>query len=111
MTFAIIKTGGKQYLAKKGAKLKVEKLADKDGQPLKEGSKLDFDQVFLVDDGKETKVGAPTVADAKVSGKVLAQARKPKVTVLRYRNKTNSRAFGKYGHKQPYTEVEITEVK
>ncbi len=103
MTFAVIKTGGKQYQVKAGSKIKVEKL------DTEEGKSVTFDQVLLIDDGQETKLGTPILSDAKVTGKVLKQGRYPKIDVIHFRAKTNLRK--KYGHKQPYTEVEITEVK
>ena len=100
MNLAIIKTGGKQYLVRAGSRIKVEKLEGEGG--------ITFDQVLLTDDGKETKVGTPTVTGAKVSGKILKQGRHPKISVIHFRAKTGLRK--KYGHKQPYTEVEITRV-
>ena len=102
MTFAVIKTGGKQYQVKAGTKIKVEKL------DVGEGEAIVFDQVLLTDDGQETKVGIPTLAGAKVAGKVLKQGRHDKIDVIHFRAKTNLRK--KYGHRQPYTEVEITKI-
>jgi large subunit ribosomal protein L21 len=100
---AVIKTGGKQYLVKEGDVLSIEKL---DGK--KEGSKISFDEVLLVDDGKTTKVGEPTVKGAKVSAEVLSQGRAKKVTVIRY--KAKSRYFKKRGHRQPFTKVKIISI-
>jgi len=60
----------------------------------------------LTDDGKETKVGAPYVSGAKVSAEVVEEGRAPKITVIKYKQK--SRYFKKRGHRQPYTKVKIT---
>lgn len=102
MKFAVIKTGGKQYVVREGDKLKVERL------PEGKGAEVIFDVVLLSDDGKETKVGMPALSGAKVKAKRLADSRHPKVTVVKYKNKTRYRV--KRGHKQPYTEVEITAI-
>lgn len=97
---AIIETGGKQYLVTEKSVLNVEKLAaTKDG-------KVTFDKVLLTDDGKETKVGAPYVSGAKVSAEVVEEGRAPKITVIKYKQK--SRYFKKRGHRQPYTRIRIT---
>ena len=101
---AIIETGGKQYVVTQDSVLNVEKL---DGVSEK-GATIMFDKVLLVDDGKETRVGAPYVDGAKVSGELLEQGRANKVTVIRYRQK--SRHFVKRGHRQPYSKVRITQL-
>lgn len=102
MPFAVIQTGGKQYKVAVGNKLKVEKL------DVEEGKAINFDQVLLTDDGTETKLGTPTLVGATVTGKVLKQGRHPKIDVIHFRAKTNLRK--KYGHRQPYTEVEIASI-
>ena len=99
---AIIETGGKQYVVTDGSVLSVEKLSDSH----KAGDKVTFDKVLLIDDGDQTKVGAPYVDGAKVSAELIEQGRADKVTVIRYRQK--SRHFVKRGHRQPYAKVRIT---
>jgi large subunit ribosomal protein L21 len=99
---AIIETGGKQYLVTQDTVLNVEKL---DGVSEK-GDKITFDKVLLVDDGSETKVGTPYVVGAKVSAELIQEGRAPKVTIIRYRQK--SRYFKKRGHRQPFAKVRIT---
>ena len=102
MDFAIIKTGGKQYLVSPGQKLKVEKLlAD-------EGGAISFDQVLLTKSGDEVAIGTPIISGVSVEAKVLKQARARKVIIFRYKNKT--RRGTKNGHRQPYTEVEIGKI-
>ena len=99
---AIIETGGKQYVVTKDSVLNIEKLAGAH----KTGGKLTFDKVLLVDDGKETKVGAPYVSGAKVAAELVEEGRGDKITVIRYRQK--SRYFKKKGHRQPFAKVRIT---
>jgi len=101
MPFAIIKTGGKQYKVQEGAILPVEKLSVKDGQVV-------FDEVLLIDDGKETIVGKPTIAGAKVTAEVTGENRGPKVRVVHYKAKTGYHKV--YGHRQIYTQVKITAI-
>lgn len=102
MQFAVIKTGGKQYVVEPGKKLKIEKL------PLEEGKDFSFDEVLLVADGEDAKIGTPLVEGAKVVAKVLRHARAKKITNLRYHSKTRHRR--KQGHRQHFTEVEIVSV-
>lgn len=97
--YAIIETGGKQYIVEAGDKIKVEKL------DVKEGDKVTFDKVLFVS-GDDAKVGAPFVDGAKVEAKVLAQGKEKKVVVYKYKSKKNERK--KNGHRQPYTLVEIS---
>jgi len=103
MTFAVIETGGKQYLVSPGDKIKIEKI-DK-----KEGETVEFDQILLVKKDEDLKIGTPKVEDAKVVGEVLEQGKEDKVVVFKYKPKKRHRK--KKGHRQPYTKVEIKEVK
>jgi len=104
--FAVIATGGKQYVVRNGDILKVEKMeGDSKRKP---GDKITFDKVLLTDDGKDTKIGTPTVSGAKVEAKLVADDRDKKLHVIRFRAK--SRHFRKLGHRQPYTLVEIIKV-
>ena len=101
-TFAVIKTGGKQYRVSPGQKLKIEKL------PEEEGGKVTFDEVLLVNKDGKVAVGTPVVEGAKVEGKVLAQDKHKKQIIYKMRPKKRYRV--KTGHRQPYTEVEITKI-
>ena len=74
----------------------------------KEGAKIEFTDVLLVDDGKTTKVGEPTVSGAKVTAEFVENARERKISVIRFRSK--SRYFKNRGHRQPYTRVKITKI-
>ncbi len=103
--FAIIKTGGKQYLVEEGTVVKIESLKG----DLKIGDKVSFDEVLLSDNGKDaTTVGAPFIKGAKVEATVQKIARAKKVTVIKYKAKSNY--FKKRGHRQPFMEVKITKL-
>ncbi len=104
--FAVIATGGKQYVVRNGDILKVEKMTGSSKR--KEGDKVVFDDVLLTDDGKATKIGEPTIKGAKVEAELIADDRDKKLHVIRFRAK--SRHFRKVGHRQPYTLVKITKV-
>lgn len=104
MTFAIIMTGGKQYKVSEGQKVKIEKLKG----DLKAGDKVTFDSVLLVEDGKKTSFEPADLEGKKVSAVVVRNAFHPKVLVTKY--KAKSRYLKRNGHKQPFTEVEITNI-
>ena len=104
--FAVIKTGGKQYLVHPGDKIRVEKLE------IEEGKEVTFDQVLLFDkdgDGKKVEVGAPLVKDAKVAAKVVKHGKGEKLIIFKYKPK--KRYKRKVGHRQTWTEVEILSIK
>ena len=98
--YAVFKTGGKQYRAGKGDRLKIEKLN------AAEGDSVEFDQVLLVGEGDNIKVGEPLVSGSKVKGKVVAHDRSRKIDVIKFRRRQNYRRT--HGHRQPFTLVEIT---
>ncbi len=104
MKFAVIATGGKQYVISEGDVLTVEKLK---GEP-KEGESITFDKVLLVDDGKETTLGTPYIKGAKVTATLSETGKAPKVTVIKFKSK--SRYFKKKGHRQPYAKVQISSI-
>ncbi|MCX6763375.1 MAG: 50S ribosomal protein L21 [Candidatus Moranbacteria bacterium] len=99
---AVIKTGGKQYKVQVGDKLKIEKL---EGE---EGSKITFDEVLLVGDDKNVKIGNPLVKGAKVEAKILKTSKQKKVTGIKFKAKKRYKV--KFGHRQTMTEVEITKI-
>jgi len=100
---AVIRTGGKQYLVSPGEKIKIEKLNEK------EGSEVIFNEVLLLSKGNQIEIGNPLVEGAKVRGKVLVQSRNKKTTTLKYKAKTRYKI--KKGHRQPFTEIEITKIE
>ncbi len=99
---AIIETGGKQYLVKKGEKIRVEKLAGE------AESNIKFDKVLFTSDGKTFNLGKPYIAGTIVEAKILKQGRSKKIHVLKYKAKSKYRR--KIGHRQHFTEVEITKI-
>jgi large subunit ribosomal protein L21 len=103
MAQAVFTTGGKQYVAQSGKKMKVEKL------PQEEGSDVVFDQVLLVEDGGKTEIGKPFVQGASVKAKVLRQAKGKKVIIFKFKSKKRQKT--KKGHRQFFTEVEITGIE
>ena len=102
--YAIIETGGKQYRVTKGQHLKIEKL---DVAP---GEEITFDQILMMgEEGKEPSVGKPYLEKAKVIGKVCEQGRLKKISILKF--KRRKQHMKQQGHRQYYTEVEITDIK
>jgi len=98
--YAVFRTGGKQYRAAKGDILRLEKIeAD-------EGSSIDFDNVLLIGDGSDIKVGNPILSGSLVSAKVLRQGKSRKVPVVKFKRRQNYLRQG--SHRQFFTEVEIT---
>jgi large subunit ribosomal protein L21 len=102
-SLAVIKTGGKQYKVKAGDTIKIEKIEGK-----KKGDKIAFSEVLLIDDGKTTEVGIPTVAGATVEGEIESVGRDKKIVVIHYKQK--SRYYKKAGHKQHHLKVKITKI-
>lgn len=100
--YAIIETGGKQYPVAPGDRVRVEKL---NGEV---GSVVELDRVLLLGDGETVSVGTPTVEGAKVTGRIVAQDRGPKLVVFKLRRRKDSRR--KQGHRQAYTELEVTDI-
>jgi len=100
--YAVIRTGGKQYRVAAGDRLKVEKL------PAEVGAEVVLDQVLAVGEGEGVKVGAPLVAGATVKAKVVGHGRGEKVTIFKLRRRKHYKKS--QGHRQSYTEIEITGV-
>jgi len=101
---AVIKTGGKQYIVKENDVISVEKLPGEK----KLGSKVVFDTVLLVDDGKVAKVGKPAISGAKVEAELVENGLGKKIQVIRFKSK--SRYFKKRGHRQPFSKVRVTKI-
>ncbi len=101
--YAIIEACGKQYKVTKGDVVFFEKLE------AEEGKKVTFDKVILLSDEEKIEVGAPYVKGIKVEGKVISHGKGKKIIVFKYKAKKNYRR--KQGHRQPYTKVEITNIK
>ncbi|HEY4509514.1 MAG TPA: 50S ribosomal protein L21 [Candidatus Paceibacterota bacterium] len=99
---AVIKTGGKQYIVSPGKKIKVEKLLKE------EGSEVEFSEVLLLENEKGLTIGEPFVEGAKVKGKLLSHGKGEKLVIFKFKAKKRERR--KKGHRQPYSEVEITSI-
>ena len=103
MSFAVIKTGGKQYLVSPGDKIKIEKVEKK------EGEEVIFEEVLLLEKNEKLEIGYPVLKNAKVLGKVLKQGKGEKIIIFKYKPKKRYRL--KKGHPQLYTEIEITKLQ
>lgn len=101
MEFAVIKTGGKQYIIRKGDVITVEKLVH-------ESDKITFDQVLLIADEKKALIGQPYIKGATVEATVVEEGKGEKKLVFRYKAKTRQKK--KKGHRQPFTKVKITSI-
>lgn len=101
--FAVIATGGKQYIVREGDTLQVELLANHE-----EGEKIEFDTVLMTDDGASSKIGTPHTG-TKVSATYLGEKKGPKLTIVRYKAKSNRDR--RIGHRQHYAEIKIDSLK
>ena len=98
--YAVFRSGGKQYRAVKGDVLRLEKIeAD-------EGATIKFDEVLLLGEGPDIKVGSPLLSGSTVSGKVIRQGKSKKIPVVKFKRRQNYLRQG--SHRQFFTEVEIT---
>ena len=98
--YAVIKSGGKQYRVAPGDKLRVESLT------AEEGATLELDQVMMIADGDDVKIGTPFIEGGKVSAVVKAHGRGKKIEIVKFRRRKHHRK--QMGHRQHYTELEIT---
>jgi len=100
--YAVFRTGGKQYRAAKGDVLRLEKIE------AEEGATVSFDDVLLIGEGADIKVGNPVLSGSAVSAKVLRQGKSKKVSVVKFKRRKNYLRQG--SHRQFFTEVEITAI-
>lgn len=106
MEIAVVQTGGKQYVVGKGDVITIEKLGRGiNTKDLKKGDVVTFDEVLMVDDGKDATIGTPTIKGAKVTAKVTEVGRAKKIEVVKY--KAKSRYLKRRGHRQPFIRVKI----
>lgn len=101
--FAVIETGGKQYVVSAGDTLEVELLGD-----MEEGATVEFDKVLMTDDGAKAAVGTPYLEGKKVKGTFLGIEKGPKISIVRYKAKSNRDR--KLGHRQKYASVKIDSI-
>ncbi|HHO70412.1 MAG TPA: 50S ribosomal protein L21 [Halothiobacillus sp.] len=100
--YAVVVTGGKQYRVAEGDILRVELL------DAEQGSTVSLDQVLLVANGDDIKVGTPTVPGAKVEAEVLGHGRAKKIKIIKFRRRKHHRK--QQGHRQYFTELKITRI-
>ena len=98
--YAVIQTGGKQYRVEEGTYLKIEKLE------LGVGDSIEFDKVLMIQSDDAVKVGLPFIEGGKVTATVLSQGRHDKVRIIKFRRRKHH--MKKMGHRQYYTEIQIT---
>ncbi|MGQ0650042.1 MAG: 50S ribosomal protein L21 [Gemmatimonadaceae bacterium] len=102
MTYAIIRTGGKQFRVEPGTTLRLPSL------PGDAGASIEFNDVLLGSDGNASKVGVPTLTGAKVTGEIVKQGRGDKIIVFKFKRRKNYSR--KQGHRQGFTEVRIKDI-
>jgi large subunit ribosomal protein L21 len=100
--YALIKTGGKQYKVAPGTVLRVEKML------AEAGSHVEFNEVLMVVNGDETKIGTPWVDGGKVTATVQTHGRDKKIKIIKFRRRKHYRR--QMGHRQYYTEVKIMDI-
>jgi large subunit ribosomal protein L21 len=102
MTYAIFEAGGKQFRAEQGKRVQVPLLT---AEP---GTTVTFDRVLLTADGKTVRAGQPTVRGAKVTAEVVRHGKDRKIRIFRFARRAGYRRHA--GHRQPFTEVQISDV-
>ena len=103
MSYAVIKTGGKQYKVKSGEILKIEKLPDS-----KMETKIEFKEILAYGDDKSIEVGTPNLEGAKVEADLIKNSKNRTVLIFKKRRRQNSRR--KNGHRQQYSMIRINKI-
>ncbi len=102
MSYAIIRTGGKQYKVEPGKSLRIPSL------PGDAGTKVEFNDVLLGSDGTTVRAGVPTLSGASVSAEIIKQGLGDKIVVFKFKRRKNYAR--KQGHRQGFTEVRINQI-
>ncbi len=102
MKYAVIESGGKQYITREGETVEVDRLS------LEIGEKVSFDSVLLVSDDGKTQVGTPYLENIQVKGSVVGQVKGPKILVFKYKPKERYRV--RKGHRQKYTRILVDKI-
>ena len=102
MSFAIFKTGGKQYKVQANEILKIEKIENS------EGTKIEFKEILAYGDKKDVELGSPIIKGAKIEAELIKNSKERTVLVFKKRRRKNSRK--KYGHRQPFTLIKISKI-
>jgi len=103
MSYAIIRTGGKQFRVEPGMTIRIPSL------PGEAGGSIEFNEVLLGSDGKNVHTGVPSLSGAKVTGEIVKHGRGEKIVVFKFKRRKNYRR--KTGHRQKFTEVRVTDVR
>ncbi|HXK40174.1 MAG TPA: 50S ribosomal protein L21 [Candidatus Paceibacterota bacterium] len=103
MKFAVVETGGKQYLVQDGSVFTTEII-----KGAKVGENITFDKVLLIDDGTTTQIGDPYIKGATITAQYEAEGKGKKVVVVKY--KAKSRYHKKRGHRQPFAKVSVKSI-
>ena len=103
MSFAVIKTGGKQYKVKSGEILKIEKLPNSESE-----KKIEFNEILAYGDKSNIEVGAPMVSGAKVEADLIKNGKNRTILIFKKRRRQNSRR--KNGHRQEYSMIRINKI-
>ena len=102
MSFAIFKTGGKQYKVRASEILKIEKLGNL------EGKKIEFNEILAYVNKENVELGSPIIKGAKIEAELLKNSKEKTVLIFKKRRRKNSRK--KYGHRQPFTLIKINKI-
>ena len=103
MSYAVIKTGGKQYKVKSGEILKIEKLPDS-----KPETKIEFNEILAYGDDKNIEIGAPNIDGAKVEADLIKNSKNRTILIFKKRRRQNSRR--KNGHRQQFSLIRINKI-
>jgi len=101
--YAVFTTGGKQYRASEGDVVRVEKL------DVEKGATVELDQVLMVGEGDDVRIGTPTVEGGKVTAEVVDHGRGEKIRIIKFRRRKHH--MKQMGHRQYYTEIKITGIE
>jgi large subunit ribosomal protein L21 len=101
--YAVVRSGGKQYRVSQGGSVRLEKI---EGEV---GSSITLDDVLMVGEDGDVKIGEPTVDGARVTGTITAQARSPKLIIFKMKRRKGYRR--KQGHRQDYTEIRVDRIE
>ena len=102
MTYAIIRTGGKQYRVQPGQTLRVPSMLGE------AGTQVTFNEVLLGSDGSNVRAGVPTLSGASVTGEIVKHGLGEKIVVFKFKRRKNYSR--KQGHRQGFTEVKINDI-
>ncbi len=102
MSYAIIRTGGKQFRAEPGKSLRIPSILGE------AGTAVEFNDVLLGSDGNSVRAGVPTLAGAKVTGEIVKHGKDEKIIVFKFKRRKNYAR--KQGHRQKFTEVRIKDI-